>query len=392
MPNEQLTFSELLDACSGSKAAIRTKILLQPVAGPDAKVFPATHLKGVYAEEFRNVSDGAGGFRKSKAVLIDSVQSQANRLEQVLLDAVTSREISLPMFSLQVDGHTVTSLDAPHRVYDAFFWDATLNGQNFRESDIGRSLVNAWPKSAHAMFKYAPTALLFGAWDSRAGGLRGARFPRAIESEIVALDAEIGVRTQSRMCPIGIKGVRAYAAAGGYTLHENEAERDSKNKPIQVEITAKGHSNIPPTITEGGVTATKILQTALISLTQLRQLRFGDEPASNPAFATLAAIGLFALARQCESGYALRSRCHLIPVEEPVFELIGNQAGQVREVKITATQAKQHLSDAIGAAQSAGLAWNTETISLKPMDRLTELVRMSEHATAAEGEEASDED
>jgi CRISPR-associated protein Csb1 len=388
VPNENLTFNELLAGCGGTIAAIRAKISLQPVAGPGEKVFPATHLKGVYAEETRNVSDGAGGFRKSKAVLIDSVQSQANRLEQVLLQAVTNGEICLPMFSLQVDGHTVTSFDAPHRVYDAFFWDATLNGQNFRESEIGRSVVDARPKSAQAMFRYAPTALLFGAWDSRAGGLRGARFPRAIESEIVALDAEIGVRTQSRICPVGIRSVAAYAAAGGtYTLRESEAERDSKNNPIQVQITAKGHSNIPPTVTQGGVTATKILQTSVISLTQLRQLGYGDEPASNAARATIAAIGLYALVRQCESGYALRSRCQLVPIEEPRFELIGNRAGEIRQVTISPAQAKQLLSDAIEAAQNAGLAWNTEPIALQPTERLTELVRLSEQATVAEGEE-----
>ncbi len=366
-------------------------ILLQPVAGAGAKVFPATHLKGVYAEEMRNVVDESGGFRKSKAVLVDSVQSQANRLEQVLLEATATGEVPLPMFSLQVGGHTVTSFDAPHRIYDAFFWDATLGGQSFRDSKIGRSLVEARPQSAQAIFRYAPTALLFGAWDSRAGGLRGARFARALESEIVAIDAEVGVRTQSRICPIGIKSVAAYAAmAGGYTLRENEASRDSKNNPEQVQITAFGHSNIPPTVTQGGITATRILQTSIISLTQLRQLRFGEESSSNAARATLASIGLFALARQCESGYALRSRCQLIPIEEPIFELIGNHVGEIRKIKISAAEARQLLLEAIDAAKRAGLDWQAEPIALQPTDRLTELVRMSERATAVK--EEGDED
>ena len=230
--------------------------------------------------------------------------------------------------------------------------------------------------------------MLFGAWDSRAGGLKGARFPRALESEIVALDAEVGVRTQSRICPIGIRSVASYAvAAGGYTLRENEAARDSKNNPVPVQITAVGHSNIPLTVTRGGVTATKIIQTAVISLTQLRQLRFGDEAVSNAARATLAAIGLFALARQYESGYRLRSRCQLIPAEEPVFELIGNHAGESRrEVKVSATQARQVLLGASDATRRAGLVWHAEAIHLQPADRLTELVRMSEQATVVEEE------
>ena len=96
MPDKQLTFPELLDGCGGSLSAIRVKVHLQPVAGLGEKVFPATHLKGVYAEEIRNISDGKVGFRKSKAVLMDSVQSQANRFEKVLLQAIDAGDIVLP--------------------------------------------------------------------------------------------------------------------------------------------------------------------------------------------------------------------------------------------------------------------------------------------------------
>ena len=390
MPNSELTYEELLGGCGGSLAAIRLRVQLQPIAGPGEKVFPATHLKGVYAEETRNISDDKGGFRKSKAVLIDSVQSQANRLEKVLLQAVDGGEIQLPIFDLEVDGHRVTSFDAPHRVYDAFFWDALLSGQAFRESEIGRALVAAQPRRAQALFEYAPTALLFGAWDSRAGGLRGARFARAVESEIVALDVEVGVRTSSRICPVGIRKVAAYRSqTAPYTLHEDEAVRDSKNDAVTVEITAVGHSNIPPRVeTPGGITATEIVQTSVISLTQLRQLRFGEEAASNIARATLAAIGLVALTHQLDSGYALRSRCHLIPIEQPVFELIGNRASEIRVVKIDAKQARQLLVSCVEAVRGCGeLAWHVDPIQLQPSPRLTELVRMSEQATAVEEEE-----
>lgn len=389
MPNSELTYEELLDGCGGSLAAIRLRVQLQPIAGPGEKVFPATHLKGVYAEEMRNISDDKGGFRKSKAVLIDSVQSQANRLEKVLLQAVDAGEIQLPIFDLEVDGHRVTSFDAPHRVYDAFFWDALLSGQAFRESEIGRALVAAQPRHAQSLFEYAPTALLFGAWDSRAGGLRGARFARAIESEIVALDAEVGVRTSSRICPVGIRNVKAYKGqTAPYTLHENEAERDNNDNPVTVTITEVGHSNIPPTVKPGGITATEIVQTAVISLTQLRQLRFGEEAASNIARSTLAAIGLVALTCQLDSGYALRSRCHLIPIEQPVFELIGNRASEIRAVKIDAKQARQLLVSCVEAVGGCGeLAWHVDPIQLQPSPRLTELVRMSEQATAVEEEE-----
>jgi CRISPR-associated protein Csb1 len=363
--NSELKFDQFLEGCAGTVAAIRVKIRLQPAAGLGAKIFPSTHLNKEYAEEVRNISDGKGGIRKSRTVLIDSVQSQANRLEQVLLQAIDAKTISLPMLYLEVGGYSVTSLDAPHRIYDAFFWDALLHGEAFRESEIGQAIVAAQPRCAQALFQYAPTALLFGAWDSRAGGLRGARFARAIESEIVALDAEIGKRTSSRICPVGIRKVMAYKGQmAPYTLNQDEASKDEAGKPMTVEVTAVGHSNIPPRVESGGVSATEIVQTTVISLTQLRQLRFGAEALSNVARATLAAIGLFALTRQLESGYALRSRCHLVPIEEPVFELIGNRAGEGRKVKINAEEAGKLLATCIRAAQDAGLAWHTDQIQL----------------------------
>ena len=114
MPESQLTFQELLTGCGGSLAAIRVKVPLQPIAGLGERIFPATHLKGVYAEEMRNISDEKGGFRKSKVVLIDSVQSQANRLEQVLLQAVDAKTIQLPMLYLEVGGRSVPA-DAGRR-------------------------------------------------------------------------------------------------------------------------------------------------------------------------------------------------------------------------------------------------------------------------------------
>jgi hypothetical protein len=58
-------------------------------------------------------------------VLVDSVQSQANRLEEALLTAVREKAIALPYVTVdfrqaQLAGLTeITSLDAQHRVYDA---------------------------------------------------------------------------------------------------------------------------------------------------------------------------------------------------------------------------------------------------------------------------------
>lgn len=85
----QLDFEMLKNAVSGHAVAIRCRTVLQPAAASGTKVFPPTHSGGVYATETRRVpvTDGAGkvtGTRESSCVLLDSVQSQANRIEDAM--------------------------------------------------------------------------------------------------------------------------------------------------------------------------------------------------------------------------------------------------------------------------------------------------------------------
>jgi CRISPR-associated protein Csb1 len=68
----------------------------------------------------------------------------------------------------QLDGiMKITSLDAPHRVYDAILRDSLLDGKRFMESPIGERLAKAKAEDASALLEVSPTALLFGAWRTR---------------------------------------------------------------------------------------------------------------------------------------------------------------------------------------------------------------------------------
>src|SRR5437763_7884681 len=77
-----LTFDQLRAAVTGSAAAFRLVQHLQPAGGPSDKVFPPTYAGAVYAVEQRRV-----GNETIDVVLLDSVQSQANRLELALQQA-----------------------------------------------------------------------------------------------------------------------------------------------------------------------------------------------------------------------------------------------------------------------------------------------------------------
>ena len=80
----------LKQACSTNGAAICIRTKLFPVGGTDDKIFPPTYAgvkHAVYAVEKRRIGDR----EEVTTVLLYSVQSQANRFEQALLQAVESK-------------------------------------------------------------------------------------------------------------------------------------------------------------------------------------------------------------------------------------------------------------------------------------------------------------
>src|SRR5690606_16333990 len=72
--------------------------------------------------------------------------------------------------------------------------------------DEGRKIILATLRNATPIFELCPTALVYGIWDSTGpkGGL-GVKFQRAVVSEIIGIDASLGVKTSSRIDPLGIR-------------------------------------------------------------------------------------------------------------------------------------------------------------------------------------------
>jgi CRISPR-associated protein Csb1 len=366
-------------------------------------VFPPTYEGGKYATEKR-VDTKSGEI--IDCVLLDSVQSQANRMELALLDATEDPEgPKLPLLRVAFVGVpkpiTVTSLEAPHRAADAIFRDSSIeeSGQSlaFRMSERGKSLDHADIRNATGLFGLCPSALLFGLWDSTGprGGL-GAKFQRALVSEFVGYGAVLGRKTASRIDPLQIMKDSAivYAAGdNGWTLTESEAKKDSKGKAVKIGKDGKpseiNHGNIPPTLADGGFTLSRALQTTIISLPTLRRLRFPlpDKTPEQQAVAnlaartTLAAIGLAGAVLAREQGADLRSRCQLFPTGPFVWELLDQPGADPNRFSLTGTEACILLKDAIAAAKAAGLPWEG-IIDLTPSADLVELVRRSQNLAA----------
>jgi CRISPR-associated protein Csb1 len=416
MPStSQLTLSALTEAVAGGAVAIRSVTRLAPAGGPTDKVFPPTYVKDKqsvtkYAIETRKVEG-----RDVETVLLDSVASQANRIEETLLEEWRRGQLSVPVIAVDftavdelADLGQITSLQAPHRVADALFRDSVdENGTPFRQTVVGKACTDARPNHATAMYQYCPTALLFGVWDSTGprGGL-GAKFQRVLVSEIVGYDVVAGVKTASRIDPVAIERkagpiYEAKSDSSEWTSLEEEAATE-KGKPKLFSRKGAGdkgtpaainHGNIPPSIDieAGGVTMAYAEHTAVISLAGLRRLRFRQKAdgsviadterdlAETAARTALAALGLAGLVYQRKNGYDLRSRALLVASAPLVFELLTGDGGEPQRFVVDDPAAL--VREACEAAAVVGLPWNTSPVRLVPTPKLAHLIVESRKLT-----------
>ncbi len=465
---KQLNLKALSEAVSGAGAALRCRVKLQPAGGEGSKVFPPTYAGAVYATEKRRLP---GYEEPVECVLLDSVQSQANRMEEALQQAVDAGRLTIPIIEVDFTPYfpgegqpenmrlldpvgKISSLQVPHRIADAILRDSLLDGVPFRDSEIGRRIGLVGNRDATALFELCPTALVFGMWDSTGpkGGL-GAKFERAMVGEIVGIGAVYGVKTSSRIDPLGIqlKAGPLYARSDGigWTLDEAFAKKE-KGKPVLLGRDGKGrpseanHGNVTPSfgkytkgaegrnpltgrdvnlkyellkedeafrlsaevkdregearegrIAAGGVTIAHAEQMIVLSLPALRRLRFpvdGETSVErdNAGRTVLAALGLCAAALAAEAGLDLRSRCLLWPTEPLTWELLGKPGENPMEVGLDAEAAIALLGEAVAAAKKVGLSWREVPLPLAPSDDLVKLVVKSQQLAAQQGAETGE--
>ena len=404
---------DVLKGAISAGAAFRRISRLQPIGGRGDKLFPPTYPGERNNDPPRHVLerrriDGVEVW----CVLIDSVQSQANRLEEALLAAADGEgggdPLPVPYVTVDFRGagleplERITSLDAPHRVYDAILRDSLLDGVTFMQSEAGRRLAAAKPADATALLEISPTALVFGAWHSQGeGGGLGAKFPRTIVSEIVAVDTPVdevlvdqrtgevrartaGRRTGSRIDPLGIlRRVEVFKGASGWSTDQKLAGKGAKKvRPSEI-----NHSNIAPSVEPLGVTCDYAEHRTTITLAGVRRLQFGGGERSAAGRALVASLGLLAIAEQDARGYALRSRCDLVCDGAAPLELV-NWDGSSTAIEFDRASAQALYLEAYRQAEDAGFAFRS--LTLTPQDKLVEIVRKSREL-ALEGEGGDDE-
>lgn len=403
------TIHEFLDritAAAGGRsddAGIRVTASYEPVAGAGTLVFPPTYppLNGErsdnkYAMSSRHVD---GELRSS--VLIDSFQSQANRIEQELKDAIDDGILRLPYIetSGRVDGHRVrvTNLDAPHRGPDAYFRDSEdEDGVAFDDTEVGRALRAADVRDARAYYRYLPSDLVFGFWDSQRGG-RGVKLARGYVSEIVGLDPEVGKRGAVRFDPNNITRIPiAFPPKRPEEFVTLEVSDDGTTEKApkgfkEAVPAAAGHGNVPASDANPGVSLTEINRAAFISLTALSRLRFPDEEgttspdvdaAGRAVLACLALVGdQMAFGRP---SVFLRSGCDLATLATELRWVGRGGAGDIIELPSDGAIALFEL--AVERAAALGLAWSAEPVRLRPKANLAALLEAAFDTATAEAD------
>jgi CRISPR-associated protein Csb1 len=330
-------------------------------------------------------------------VVLDSPQSQSNRVETAILEATRRGRVAYPDIEIRFPDASqepvYSVLQLSHRIYDAVMRACTLQDQPFFESDIGRSILSARLSQATALFVHAPVTLVLGAWDSNGGGgPLSAKIPRLLTSEIIGLDATPADVSATKFDMMDIRSnvaellpsadrVRRFEIKSGSGKAAKGAERAKKPSEF-------GFGSVPATAVPRAAVISGAIQTSILSCSGLRHISFPDADGEVTAErdqagrAVLAALALFGLIAQNESGYLLRSRCELLPRDAGRLELVGRTLAEIDTAVLNTDAAALLLKAACEHATGFGLSFRGEVLQLLADDRLQELVRRSREAAA----------
>lgn len=379
MANTDLYESLLSAAEHASAITLRANLIPANAVAGDEKFFvlPPTYAEvGHLASHIRE--DGTHEY-----ILIDSPQSWANRLEELL----DRPEVGVAPIRVQAAGHTLSINQLPHRVFDALLRDSELDGKAFRETALGQSLTQASADNATALLQSAPGTLLFGAWDSFAGARMGAaKWPAALSGQIMGFDALQTKKAGIRMDPLNIAkdavtGFKSESRAESWTTDETHAVKDPKGNPVPVGKASEiGHGHILAELATKGAWVSRIELRSSLSLTRLRRYHFPvngqpSEAADLAARTYLAALALWLMHTRMMAGLELRAGAEL-DATEATFLVRKPLEGDVA-LSLSGDAVAQALAKAIAKAREAGFTFAGPTV-FAASARLTRLIETSE--------------
>jgi len=308
--------SEIIDDWADDEqgpVALCLKQNLQPVEPEGDIIFPPTYADIGY--NIDTLSDG------TKVALVDSVGSQANRMEPIFKrvpfsELVPNIQIELPNRNNGEDTERVSLLDLGHRCADATVQASPKLLEIVSPAlELLRRQGNAVPLCA-----VAPTSLVFGFWDSR--GRSNEKRPRLIRSIVRAWDVEV-----------------LHSAAQFNSIWKMLDEKDQKElkdeeaKSNRVKRSVAGLADAPSTFRDtklgtvlnnrfnpdarvlGGIRVNgSIVREVTINLNALRMLGGGDDDETNKVKRYLLALAIIVATADIDLYF--REGCHLRYMEE----------------------------------------------------------------------------
>jgi CRISPR-associated protein Csb1 len=238
--------------------ALHLKQKLLSVEGDGGVIFPPT-----YADIGYNIDILADGTR---VATIDSVGSQANRLEPIF-KASDADETENPLASLvpQIrigygSAKFVSILDIGHRLGDAL-----IRSSNLKDRANAAFLSFLETGDATGIATLAPTSLVFGVWDSRD---TQAKLPRILQSIIRAWDVDELKRSAQYNPPID------YSALDVFSEEDKVKQEGDAKSPLA----KRGFVHVPAGRALGGVLVRGAIERHItINLIALRRLKGTEE-------------------------------------------------------------------------------------------------------------------
>lgn len=311
-------------------AAIVLRERLRPVQGSRGVFFPPTFAaigqgkkSDYHIDRFGPRAEDPEGAQKegvtANRCTVDSVPSQANRLEARLLRYSGTSIPKITITGSRVGQGSIDLLEVGHRVGDAVV-RYSKNGDKDGFEQFEAALQAYVKGDAAPLVRLAPTSLVFGHWDSRDSATKKStksKARRLIRSEILAYNVQrVTKRSQywSSIDPEVNQELEQVLAEAKELAREKP---DAKNRASQL-----GLLDVPAPESPGGVIAFgPIERTAIIALSGVRALVAFAQPTASggttvDADKTLALrryLFALALASAADAGvWDLREGCILV--------------------------------------------------------------------------------
>jgi CRISPR-associated protein Csb1 len=313
-------------------AALVLRQHLMPVEGEDGVLFPPTFAAGDGFPGGYNIDPPPTKdqpWQDENVCLIDSVGSQANRLEPLFKELPYAALV--PQVVIEAGEQKVNLLDAGHRAGDAIMRCTPL------AETVNEAFRAVEREDCSLLAAFAPTSLVFGAWNSRGDKGAQSKVPRLVSSTIRAFN----VRPLTR----GAQFVPAIDYVDRALLEE---PKDKKTKDSYAE---RGFVHVPSSAAHGGVIAKGgVRRDATLSLSALQKLKAGDD-AEQTLNLRRYILGLSLVALTAEPDPYLRQGCNLV--------LNPNQPAEFSEVYRNGDRKPFKLShdDALAFAKLAAKAF-----------------------------------